>query len=170
MISVNCECGKNYEVPDDWAGKAAKCNKCGAAINVPFARGSAVKEQSRPVEDVGAGYVMQRRNDFGSGCFLQILAAGLFLVGLIGIATIIAPLILWPLAGYLFSAGGSSGIWCECSQCREKVNRHAAVCRSCGIRFTPTQPTSSPLQKYFFVFGVCLVLVILLASVVDLLM
>ena len=37
MIKVTCVCGKPYTVPDDWAGRTAKCEQCGAAIDVPEA-------------------------------------------------------------------------------------------------------------------------------------
>jgi predicted Zn finger-like uncharacterized protein len=36
-ISVSCrECEASYRVPDDAAGKAIKCRKCGARIAVPL--------------------------------------------------------------------------------------------------------------------------------------
>lgn len=41
-IQVEClRCGKRYSAPDQWAGRRAKCPKCGAAIEIPI-----------PVEDV----------------------------------------------------------------------------------------------------------------------
>ena len=41
-IQVECfRCGKRYSAPDQWAGKQAKCPKCGAGIDIPI-----------PVEDV----------------------------------------------------------------------------------------------------------------------
>jgi ubiquitin-protein ligase len=36
MISFNCEkCGKTFKVPDDYAGRTAKCKICGNALKVP---------------------------------------------------------------------------------------------------------------------------------------
>lgn len=34
-ISVICDCGKGYRVPDHVAGKKMKCKSCGTAISVP---------------------------------------------------------------------------------------------------------------------------------------
>jgi hypothetical protein len=35
-ISVQCRgCGKVHTVPDDWAGRSAKCNQCGAENEIP---------------------------------------------------------------------------------------------------------------------------------------
>lgn len=36
MISFSCHaCGKNFAVPDSYAGRSARCKRCGAALTVP---------------------------------------------------------------------------------------------------------------------------------------
>src|SRR5580658_6435266 len=35
MIQFACACGKKFSVPDDYAGRAARCKNCGATVTVP---------------------------------------------------------------------------------------------------------------------------------------
>lgn len=48
MITASCECGARYRVPDDSAGKKARCKKCGAGFRVPAV------EASGPAGDIDA--------------------------------------------------------------------------------------------------------------------
>jgi hypothetical protein len=34
-IRITCECGKNYEVPESYAGKAIRCKVCERRIHIP---------------------------------------------------------------------------------------------------------------------------------------
>ena len=36
MVIVQCnQCGKQYDVPDEWAGRSAKCKSCGNQLSIP---------------------------------------------------------------------------------------------------------------------------------------
>ena len=35
-LSVRCDCGKTYKVPDTAAGRKVRCKECGASIPVPM--------------------------------------------------------------------------------------------------------------------------------------
>ncbi len=60
-ISVQCRgCGKVHTVPDDWAGKNAKCNECGAETQIPTPGMTPVDVtplELRPTDVVPAGPV-----------------------------------------------------------------------------------------------------------------
>jgi ubiquitin-protein ligase len=50
MIEFNCiHCGKRFKVPDELAGRNAKCKACGGAITVPPANPGAPKVQPKPI-------------------------------------------------------------------------------------------------------------------------
>jgi hypothetical protein len=34
-LTVHCPCGKQFQVPDEWAGKRGKCKVCGRELSVP---------------------------------------------------------------------------------------------------------------------------------------
>jgi predicted Zn finger-like uncharacterized protein len=60
-ISVNCpECEAPYKVPDDAAGKAIKCKKCGAKITIPGGNGGgeAGSEGAAPKKKGGMGKML----------------------------------------------------------------------------------------------------------------
>lgn len=35
MIHITCQCGKNYEVPEQYAGKKVRCKKCNSKMQIP---------------------------------------------------------------------------------------------------------------------------------------
>jgi hypothetical protein len=56
-ISVECQCGKSYNLPDSKAGRRVRCKLCGEAIQVPEPDGTETAETaeaSRPAEAVEA--------------------------------------------------------------------------------------------------------------------
>jgi DNA-directed RNA polymerase subunit RPC12/RpoP len=54
-IPVTCsECNANYRVPDEAAGKAIKCKKCGARVPVPAAKPAEQNEFAAAVAGAGA--------------------------------------------------------------------------------------------------------------------
>ncbi len=61
-IQVACaQCGKRYTTPDQWAGKRAKCPKCGAGVDIPIPvddleplQSPATPEPAAPVEPLGS--------------------------------------------------------------------------------------------------------------------
>ena len=47
-ISVTCECGKQFKVKDELAGKRGKCAACGQVLSIPTLASSAALEKATP--------------------------------------------------------------------------------------------------------------------------
>ena len=47
-ISVTCECGKQFKVKDELAGKRGKCSSCGQVLSIPTLASSADPEKATP--------------------------------------------------------------------------------------------------------------------------
>jgi hypothetical protein len=47
-IKVKCKCGASYDVPDEWAGRKARCKRCQGSIGIPKRE---VEEDFEVVED-----------------------------------------------------------------------------------------------------------------------
>ncbi len=115
-IEFTCNCGKKLSVPDDVAGRRAKCPTCGAVVNVPGAAAppSDEAEQGSKVDQV----VDQLGEDFARSkeraprltqiaVALAIWAAvSLFLAFLVTLVNPYFTFILWILAWLPQSAAG----------------------------------------------------------------
>jgi len=58
-ITFGCECGKQLRVPDESAGKRARCPECGEVVSVPAGQFEPVEEPPRKV----AARVVSERDD-----------------------------------------------------------------------------------------------------------
>ncbi len=65
-IIVGCSCGANYDLKDEWAGKAVRCTKCNATLQVPAAAAPAAAAPP-PLDDVArqmVDYIRQNQEQF----------------------------------------------------------------------------------------------------------
>jgi len=80
-------------------------------------------------------YPVKNSAFLGSGCFVQGAGIACGMLGLVTIATLIGPLILWPLGLALAIKGGRMSYWHECSDCGTKLaNGNVTVCPGCKQR------------------------------------
>ncbi|MBM0745606.1 hypothetical protein JOY44_29745 (plasmid) [Phormidium sp. CLA17] len=50
-ISISCQCGKSYNLKDEFAGRTVKCSNCGASLQVDRIQGSNVQERRQSLSD-----------------------------------------------------------------------------------------------------------------------
>lgn len=76
--------------------------------------------------------VVRRSSSIGSGCLLQMLGLGSFVVALVTLGTIIGPIVFGLLGIALCSWGYSSSRWLECSGCGSRLSRKGLeTCPGC---------------------------------------
>lgn len=135
-------CQAEYEVDNESSGMTAECTGCGREFTVTQAKAvlrSTAKRSAqvkrRPMADPNDPPVpMRRGSSTSTGCLLPLLGLGILLAGIIGIFTVILPLICIPLGLFLIAKGERGGHWLECGSCGTRLSsKRVTRCPGCGV-------------------------------------
>ena len=106
--------------------------------------------------------IKKRKSFAGVGCLFEFLGLCFFITGFVFILTVIAPMILWPLAIFLFIYGVMKSYWFECSECGTEIKRkNIKICPGCKNEFSGIKKNKEGISLLL----VMVVIVVLSASI-----
>ncbi len=139
--AVKCRhCGA-LTLSDEWASFVGRYNAASEAARKELweSLDEAQKAVASRAMDAYNSQAAAGRSGSGlsaGGCAMQAFGILALLGGLLGIATIILPLVLWPVGIALLIAGTRSGYWHECAACGTRVGKGAQSCAGCQRKLT----------------------------------